>query len=149
MDEIWDSWDVGLSSVSSIFWLTQITPRVVCHPHSQCHPSALLRPPAWCHKVWVPRDALGVAGGAAPAQQHPLGWSLSSQHSQCPAEGSKVRGDPTSQGHPSSPQDILFAAPTAIPGDFCVCGQRKQVWGAGRGMFLPIPVNNSRTEEWN
>lgn len=141
----------------------QIVPRVACGqgtPGSPTVPSVTpvpCRSPSQghqrgCHKVGVSWGVLGEASGA-PAQQHHPGWSLSSQHSQCHAEGNEVRGDPTSKGDPSSPQDSLFAAPTAIPGDLCVRGRRKQGWGAGGEMLLcaslPIPVNNSRTEEWN
>lgn len=147
MDEIWDSWDVGLSSVSSVFWLTfksplrwdgdpRVTPGPSLEATSVCATN--------CGCQGCPVGARGSPSSAASP-----GVSLPSQHSQGHAEGREVRGDPTSQGDPSSPQGILFAAPTAIPGDFCGCDQRRWVWGILFCASLPIPVNNSRTEEWN
>lgn len=118
----------------------QIDPRVACGqgtPGSPTVPSVTpvpCRSPSQghqrgCHKVGVSRGVLGEAGGA-PAQHH-LGWYLSSQHSQCHAEGSEVWGTPPARGIPPAPRTLCLLLPQPSQGvSVSVAG------GSGAGVLV-------------
>lgn len=121
MDEIWDSWDVGLSSVSSVFWLTfksplrwdgdpRVTPGPSLEATSVCATN--------CGCQGCPGGARGVlwVPGGAPAQQHHLGSPFPLSIPRVMQKAERSGGTPPARETPPAPRAFCLLLPQPSQG---------------------------------
>lgn len=142
MDEVWDSWDVGLSSVSSIFWLTFKLPLgwpvgrgPQGHPQSPVSPQCPAGPLPEATSVGATKwGCPGVSWGRrVEPQLGSITWDGPFPLS-IPSVMQKVarsRGTPPARGIPPAPRTLCLLLPQPSQGiSVSVAG------GSGTGVLV-------------